>query len=162
MIDESTTRQHELECRVSTLEEGMEGEKRVARHILQETRRNSDDLTAMKAQLMHLSGDMILANAALNSHGVRLNVLTQDVREIRTEIDEMRTEMGEMRAEMDRRFDGVERSIAVILAARRRSARAVMDWPRLDRDIEHARMSAIIPFKLDGAAGSIVAPMTTR
>jgi hypothetical protein len=53
---------------------------------------------------------MVVANATLNSHGTRLNVLTQDVREIRTG-------MGEMRAEMDRRFDAVERSMALILAA---------------------------------------------
>jgi len=117
MIDESTTRQHELEYRVSTLEDEVKGEKIVSRHILQETRRNSDDLAAMKAQLMHLSGDMILANAALNSHGVRLNVLTQDVREIRTELSKMRIEMGEIRTEMNRRFDAVEGGIAVILAA---------------------------------------------
>ena len=138
MIDESTTRQHELECRVSALEDEVEGEKRVSRHILQETRQNSSDLAAIKAQLMHLAGDMVVANAALNNHGTRLNVLTQDVREIRTGMGEMRAElaqthtaigemraeltqthttMGDVRAEMDRRFDTVEHSMAVILAA---------------------------------------------
>ncbi len=87
-----------------------ERRKRVSRHILQETRQNSSDLAGIKAQLMHLAGDMVVANAALTNHGTRLNVLTQDVREIRTA-------MGEMRAEMDRRFDAVEHSMAVILAA---------------------------------------------
>ena len=107
MIDESTTRQHELKCRVSALEDEVEGEKGVSRHILQETRQNSSDLAAIKAQLMHLAGDMVVANAALNNHGTRLNVLTQEVREIRTGMGEMRVElarthtaMDEMRAEL--------------------------------------------------------------
>jgi chromosome segregation ATPase len=124
MIDESTTRQHELDRRVAALEDEVEGEKRVSRHILQETRQNSGDLAAIKAQLMHLAGDMVVVNATLNNHGTRLNVLTQDVREIRTamgevraELAQTRTEMGEMRVEMDRRFDAVERSMALILAA---------------------------------------------
>ncbi len=108
MIEEPTTRQHELERRVSALEDEVEGEKKVSRHILHETRRNSDDLATMKAQLSHLAGDMIRANAALNSHGVRLNVLTQDVREIRsemgqmhTEVDHVHTAVGQMRTEVD-------------------------------------------------------------
>ena len=117
MIDESTTWQHELERRISALEDEVEGEKRVSRHILHETRQNSGDLAAIKAQLTHLAGDMVVANAALNSHGTRLNVLTQDVREIRAELTQTHTEMGEMRAEIDRRFDAVERSMALILAA---------------------------------------------
>src|SRR5262245_5665875 len=100
MIDESTTREHVLERRVSTLEDEVEGEKIVSRHILQETRQNSGDLATIKAQIMHLTGDMVIANAALSSHGLRLNILTQDVREIRAEMGQMRAEMGEVRAEV--------------------------------------------------------------
>jgi hypothetical protein len=39
-----------LENRVSVVEQEVEGEKLVTRHILEQTRRNGDDLTAVKAQ----------------------------------------------------------------------------------------------------------------
>jgi uncharacterized coiled-coil DUF342 family protein len=37
--------------------------------------------------------------------------------EMHAELTQTHTQMGEMRAEMDRRFDAVERSMALILAA---------------------------------------------
>jgi len=37
----------------------------------------------------HIASDVVLASAALNSHGTRLDVLTQDVWEIRTGLDGM-------------------------------------------------------------------------
>jgi len=79
----------------------VEGEKTVTRHILTETCQNSGDLAIIKAQITHLSGDLILANAALKSHGTRLNVLTQDVREIRTRLDGMDARIGGMDAKLD-------------------------------------------------------------
>ena len=44
------TRQ-EFEARVSVIEREVEGEKMVTRHILEQTRRNSDDLAAIKSRL---------------------------------------------------------------------------------------------------------------
>ena len=44
------TRQ-EFEAGVGVLEREVEGEKTVARHILEQTRRNSDDLAAIKTRL---------------------------------------------------------------------------------------------------------------
>ena len=41
----------ELEARVSVLEGEVEGEKIVTRYILEQTRRNGDDLAALKARL---------------------------------------------------------------------------------------------------------------
>jgi chromosome segregation ATPase len=90
----------EFERRMGELKSEIEGEKRVTRHVLEQARLNADDLAPMKAQLSHLEDDMVLVKTALNSHGNRLNVLTQDVREIRLEMGEMRTEMGQMRTEM--------------------------------------------------------------
>jgi chromosome segregation ATPase len=97
----------EFERRMRVLESEINGEKAVTRHVLGQARLNGDDLAAMKAQLSHIEDDMVVVKTALNSHGNRLNVLTQDVREIRTEMgqvrtemDQMRTEMGEMRTEM--------------------------------------------------------------
>jgi archaellum component FlaC len=41
----------EFEGRVGVLEREVEGEKMVTRHILEQTRRNGDDLAAVKARL---------------------------------------------------------------------------------------------------------------
>jgi CII-binding regulator of phage lambda lysogenization HflD len=41
----------EFEARVGALEREVEGEKLVTRYILEQTRRNSDDLAAIKARL---------------------------------------------------------------------------------------------------------------
>jgi uncharacterized protein YoxC len=41
----------EFEARVGVLEGEVEGEKMVTRHILEQTRRNSDDLAAIKTRL---------------------------------------------------------------------------------------------------------------
>jgi uncharacterized protein YoxC len=47
---EYVTRQ-EFEARVGVVEREVEGEKMVTRHILEQTRRNSDDLAAIKTRL---------------------------------------------------------------------------------------------------------------
>jgi len=81
----------------------VEGEKTVTRHVLEQSMRNGDvllalrsevgfvrtDLSALTSRVDHIASNVVLANAALNSHGTRLNVLTQDVREIRTRLDGM-------------------------------------------------------------------------
>jgi uncharacterized protein YoxC len=41
----------EFEARVGVLEREVEGEKMVTRHILEQTRRNGDDLAAIKSRL---------------------------------------------------------------------------------------------------------------
>ena len=41
----------EFEARVGVLEREVEGEKMVTRHILEQTRRNSDDLAAIKSRM---------------------------------------------------------------------------------------------------------------
>ena len=41
----------EFESRVGVLEREVEGEKMVTRHILEQTRRNSDDLAAIKSRM---------------------------------------------------------------------------------------------------------------
>jgi uncharacterized protein YoxC len=46
----------EFESRVGVLEREVEGEKLVTRHILEQTRRNSDDLAAIKTRLDRVEG----------------------------------------------------------------------------------------------------------
>jgi tetrahydromethanopterin S-methyltransferase subunit G len=50
MMPSDVTRE-EFEARVGVLEHEVEGEKLVTRHILEQTRRNSDDLAAIKTRL---------------------------------------------------------------------------------------------------------------
>lgn len=47
-----------LEKRVSAVEQEVEGEKLVTRHILEQTRRNSDDLAALRADVRGLRRDV--------------------------------------------------------------------------------------------------------
>lgn len=49
-MPEYVTRE-EFEARVGVVEREVEGEKMVTRHILEQTRRNSDDLAAIKTRL---------------------------------------------------------------------------------------------------------------
>ena len=50
-IMSSDVTREEFEARVGVLEREVEGEKMVTRHILEQTRRNGDDLAAVKARL---------------------------------------------------------------------------------------------------------------
>jgi len=45
-----------LESRVALVEREVEGEKMVTRHILEQTRRNSDDLAALKSRMDRMEG----------------------------------------------------------------------------------------------------------
>ena len=80
----------EFEARMRVLEGEVAGEKAVTRHVLEQAHRNSDDLTAIrselgtvKSRLDHLASDVVLVKSELASHTALLNVLVQDVREIR-------------------------------------------------------------------------------
>jgi uncharacterized protein YoxC len=48
----------QLEGRVAVLEGEVEGEKRVTRHILEQTRRNGDDLAAVKTRLDRVESEV--------------------------------------------------------------------------------------------------------
>jgi hypothetical protein len=57
MATEVTREEHlQLAARVDVLEREVEGEKLVTRHILEQTRRNSDDLAAIKTRLDRVEG----------------------------------------------------------------------------------------------------------
>ena len=49
--DVTRTEFEQLEARVTVVEREVEGEKLVTRHVLEQTRRNSDDLAAIKTRL---------------------------------------------------------------------------------------------------------------
>ncbi len=94
----------ELERRVRTVEEEVEGEKAVTRHVLQQNRLNANDLASLRTELRNgfevlgtqvgqLTDDMVLVKAALGIHGRRLNALTQDVSELRNETTALRRDV---------------------------------------------------------------------
>jgi len=52
----SAVTREEFEARVGIIEREVEGEKMVTRHILEQSRRNSDDLAAIKTRLDRVEG----------------------------------------------------------------------------------------------------------
>ncbi len=93
-----------LNIRVGIVESEVEGEKAVTRYNLEQVRLNTGELSAFRAEarlrLDSLMSDMTLVKAAQVAQGGTLNILVQDVREMRTEMMAMRREMGEVRTEM--------------------------------------------------------------
>jgi len=81
------------------LEGEVEGEKLVTRHILEQTQRNGDDLGAIKARVDRMSSEVALVRGAVTGHTALLNVLVQDVGQLRQEAVEMRRDMGQSRQE---------------------------------------------------------------
>src|SRR5262249_2830940 len=99
MMSTHVTRE-EFEGRMRVREGEVEGEKLVTRYILEQTQRNDDDLAAIKARVDHLSIDVGLVRGAVTGHTALLNVLVQDVGQLRQETGGMRRDMGELRQEM--------------------------------------------------------------
>src|SRR5262249_47510061 len=69
---------------------------------LEQTQRNGEDLAALKARVDHLSNDVALVRGAVTGHTALLNVLVQDVGQLRQEMGGMRRDMGQFREEMQR------------------------------------------------------------
>lgn len=83
------TRQ-EFEARMRIVESEVTGEKAVSRHILEQTRRNGDELAVLKSRVDYLTDDVAVIKATLNHHGALLNVLTQDVAMMRQDVAAIR------------------------------------------------------------------------
>lgn len=72
------TRQ-EFDARVGVLEREVEGEKVVTRHILEQTRRNGDDLAAIKTRLDRVERKVDGLEQEVQSVKVTLNHLVRDL-----------------------------------------------------------------------------------
>ena len=135
----------ELERRVRTLEEELNGERHVNRYAADQARRGTEAFLALRSEVAALRADiagttarvdalgenMAIVNAALVRHGRALDVLMQDVREMRgaqiemnARLEEMNGGLEETNARLDRmqeetnaRFDRLETTVAAILAA---------------------------------------------
>jgi chromosome segregation ATPase len=75
-----------LERRVAALEQEVEGEKVVARYILDQTRRNGDDLAAIRSRLDRIE-------ARLDRHDARFDRLEAELQNLRMEFRSLRTEL---------------------------------------------------------------------
>ena len=92
----------DIEARIRELTGEVDGEKAVTRHILEQTRRNGENLIAIrselatvKAQIGNFGLHMIVFKADL-AHQTRLyDVLAQDVRFIRAALERRETERRE-------------------------------------------------------------------
>jgi uncharacterized protein YoxC len=62
----SAVAREEFEARVGVIEREVEGEKMVTRHILEQSRRNSDDLAAIKTRLDRVGGKVDVLQTTVN------------------------------------------------------------------------------------------------
>jgi chromosome segregation ATPase len=102
----------ELNIRVGILANEVEGEKAVTRYAFEQVRLNTDELTAFRAdarlRLDRISSDMALVKAAQIAQGGTLNILVQDVREIRQDMIALRRDMHARLDKVDARLDNVD------------------------------------------------------
>jgi chromosome segregation ATPase len=71
-----------LERRVAALEQEVEGEKVVTRYILEQTRRNGDDLAAIRSRLDRIE-------ARLDRHDARFDRLEAELRSLRADLPQI-------------------------------------------------------------------------
>lgn len=64
---------------MSTLESEVEGEKTVSRYILEQTRRNGDDLAAVKTRLDRVEGRLDKVEGRLDKVEVEVRRLREDM-----------------------------------------------------------------------------------
>jgi uncharacterized protein YoxC len=69
----------EFEARVSVIEREVEGEKMVTRHILEQTRRNSDDLAAIKSRLDRVEQKVDGVDRKVDGVGAKVDGLARNL-----------------------------------------------------------------------------------
>ncbi len=115
------SRYDDLERRLRTAESDIVGDRHVSQYAAEQARRGTEAFLALRAEVATLRVDVVgttarvdaigenvaAINTMLVRHGRAIEVLQQDVRELRQEqiamrgeMSEMRSEMSEMRAEM--------------------------------------------------------------
>ncbi|NNM72172.1 hypothetical protein [Enterovirga aerilata] len=92
-----------LERRVTTLEQEPEGGKLVTRHILEQTRRNGDDIAAIRTQLARMEARQDRTDAEIRAIRSDVAGLKNDMESLRSELPGMVAEtMREVLRERDR------------------------------------------------------------
>jgi uncharacterized protein YoxC len=75
-----------LEMRVAVVEREVEGEKMVTRHILEQTRRNGDDLATVKSELAGVKSDVVHVRQQVDGLERKVDGLTKDLPKIIGEV----------------------------------------------------------------------------
>ena len=78
----SVVTREEFEARVGVIEREVEGEKMVTRHILEQSRRNSDDLVAIKTRLDRVEGKVDALQTTVSGLQGTVNGLVRDLPKI--------------------------------------------------------------------------------
>ena len=108
----SAVTREEFEARVGVIEREVEGEKMVTRHILEQSRRNSDDLAAIKTRLDRVEG--------------KVDSLQTKVDTLQTTVDGLQTTVGGLQATVN----GLVRDLPKIVADAVREALPRRDGKR--------------------------------
>jgi uncharacterized protein YoxC len=78
----SAVTREEFEVRVGVVEREVEGEKMVTRHILEQSRRNSDDLAAIKTRLDRVEGKVDALQTTVSGLQTTVGGLIRDLPKI--------------------------------------------------------------------------------
>jgi len=78
----SAVTREEFETRIGVIEREVEGEKMVTRHILEQSRRNSDDLAAIKTRLDRVEGKVDALQTTVGGLQTTVNGLVRDLPKI--------------------------------------------------------------------------------
>jgi archaellum component FlaC len=93
----------EFEARVGVLEQEVDGEKLVTRHILEQTRRNGDDIAAMKTQLGRIE-------TRLDGVETQLGGVQKELGGVQKEVGGIQKELGGMQSQF-RGLNGTVQSL---------------------------------------------------
>jgi hypothetical protein len=82
----SAVTREEFEARVGVIEREVEGEKMVTRHTLEQSRRNSDDLAAIKTRLDRVEGKVDVLQTTVSSLQITVGGLQTTVNGLQTTV----------------------------------------------------------------------------
>jgi tetrahydromethanopterin S-methyltransferase subunit G len=89
----------EFEARVGVLEREVEGEKMVTRYILEQSRRNGDDLAAVKSRLDRVEARLDRVESRLDRVEQKVDALGSELSGLRGAFAELRRELPKIVAE---------------------------------------------------------------
>lgn len=79
MTEPAYVSREEFNARLSTLEDDVAGEKTVTRHILEQTRRNGDDLATIKSRLKRVEGRLDVLEIKVDTLDRKVDTLDRKV-----------------------------------------------------------------------------------
>ncbi|MBI1384087.1 MAG: hypothetical protein GC150_04170 [Rhizobiales bacterium] len=89
-----------LEARVSVLEGEFDGEKSVTRHILEQTRRNGDDIAVLNGRLRRVEADIGGLKSDVSTLKSDVATLKSDVTTLKSDVSTLKSEMQQVRGEL--------------------------------------------------------------